>query len=79
MGYRQFVRDGGKIVLQDGCQDFGTRYGQNTGTYTGEVPSFWAKIQPGYPATEIVGNPAQDGYDLAIIQYSPRVTLPGDL
>jgi cephalosporin hydroxylase len=65
--YRSLVRPGGMIVLHDIVRDFGTRYGRPTGNYTGGVPVFWEEIKAQYRSSELIEDPAQDGYGIGIV------------
>lgn len=74
--YRHFVRDGGIIVFHDIVEDYMTRYGRNTGRYTGGVPRFWRQIKTAYQTREFVESPDQDGLGIGAIVYESSVTPP---
>jgi cephalosporin hydroxylase len=67
LNYSPLVRPGGLIVLHDIVPDFGTRYGESTGNYTGGVPVFWEEIKAQCRTSELIEDPAQDGYGIGIV------------
>jgi predicted O-methyltransferase YrrM len=77
--YRRFVRAGGIIAFHDIVPDHFTRFGRQTGRWAGDVPLFWEKIKPFYPAEEIIADPGQDGLGIGVIRYSPQTPLPAEL
>ena len=74
--YRPFVRDGGIIVFHDIVQDYTTRYGRRTPSYTGGVPRFWREIKPLYQTREFIESPEQDGFGIGALVYDSAVVPP---
>jgi len=74
--YRGFVRDGGIIVFHDVVQDYTTRYGRRTPSYTGGVPQFWREIKPLYQTREFIESPEQDGFGIGALIYDSAVVPP---
>lgn len=77
--YRHFVRPGGLIAFHDIVADYQTRFGRQTGRWTGQVPILWEKVKMYYPFHEFVEDPAQDGFGIGVIEYDPDVSLPDAL
>lgn len=65
--YSPLVRPGGMIVFHDIVEDNRTRYGVDTGGWTGGVPRFWAKIKQRHPHREFVRDWAQDGLGIGVL------------
>lgn len=66
--YSPMVRKGGLVILHDIVEDFMTRYGTPTGSYTGGVPKFWRELKDkGYEMHEVIEDPNQDGFGIGII------------
>ena len=74
--YRHLVKDGGIIVFHDIVPDYRTRYGRDTGRWTGEVPRFWQAIKPLYRTAEFVESPEQDGLGIGALVYDGSVAPP---
>ena len=74
--YRHFVRDGGIVVFHDIVEDYQTRFGRQTGRWTGDVPRFWREIKYFYQTNEFVEYPDQDGLGIGAIIYDGSVTPP---
>ena len=77
--YRHLVREGGLVAFHDivpyqGKSAEGGRFNPFI-----EVPQFWSKIKPFYPAHEFIRNPEQDYYGIGAIRYSTAVSLPEEL
>ncbi|MFW6027681.1 MAG: class I SAM-dependent methyltransferase [bacterium] len=67
--YYPLVRSGGLVALHDIVPDFRTRYGQDTGTYTGEVPVFWNELKAQHTDyLEFIDDPNQDGLGIGVIR-----------
>jgi len=66
--YGPHVGKGGVVAFHDIAPDYKTRYGVDTGTYAGGVPSYWAELKPRHPqAREFVEHPLQDGRGIGVI------------
>jgi predicted O-methyltransferase YrrM len=65
--YRPLVRAGGMIVFHDIVEDNRTRYGVDTGGWTGGVPRFWAEVKQGKAHRELVQDWAQDGCGIGVL------------
>lgn len=74
--YRHFVRKGGIIAFHDIVQDYRTRYGRQTPSWTGDVPKIWSALKPLYQTAEFVESPDQDGFGIGALIYDPDVTPP---
>lgn len=74
--YRHAVRDGGIIVFHDIVQDYRTRFGRQTPSWTGDVPRFWQQVKPFYETKEFVASPDQDGLGIGVIVYDSSVVPP---
>jgi predicted O-methyltransferase YrrM len=74
--YRHFVRDGGIIVFHDIVEDYRTRYGRQTASWTGDVPRFWREIKPFYRTSEFVESREQDGLGIGALVYDSAVVPP---
>lgn len=66
--YRPYVKPGGFIAFHDIVPDYQTRYGTDTGNYSGGVPQFWADTRVKYRHQEFIDDPEQDGYGIGLIQ-----------
>jgi predicted O-methyltransferase YrrM len=67
--YGPLVRSGGLVAFHDIVPDFLARYGVETGTRTGGVPEFWARLKERHPgAVEIVDHRLQDGRGIGLIE-----------
>jgi predicted O-methyltransferase YrrM len=65
--YAPFVRPGGLVAFHDIVPDHRTRYGRNTGRYSGDVPKFWQEIRGTFPRTwEFIADPGQDGLGIGV-------------
>ena len=66
--YSPYVRTGGCIIFHDIVEDFKTRYGTETQSYTGGVPKFWREIKNTHDSTqELIDDPEQDGFGIGIL------------
>ena len=74
--YGSTVRPGGLIAFHDIAPDYRTRFGVDSGTYSGGVPEFWATLDKG-PARvhEFVDDARQDGRGIGALliplQFEP--------
>ena len=58
-GYAELVRPGGIVALHD--------IHPHSRGWGGEVPRFWNEIRERYRHTELIANPAQDGYGIGVL------------
>jgi len=66
--YSPMVRKGGLIIFHDIVEDYTTRYGKPTPSYTGGVPQFWKELKSaGYVYEEFIENSSQDGFGIGVI------------
>jgi len=65
--YLDFLNDPGLVAFHDINQDYWTRFGKRTGSNSGEVYRFWAKVKMGYSNTECIENPDEDGFGIGIL------------
>jgi cephalosporin hydroxylase len=79
LNYRQLVRDGGIIAFHDIVQDYATRYGHQTGSWTGNVPLFWSRLKADAETFEFVSDRDQDGYGIGALIHSAGGAVPADL
>jgi predicted O-methyltransferase YrrM len=69
--YGPHVRPGGIVAFHDIVPDFKSRYGVDTGTYTGGVPEFWAQLKQELPHSfEFVDHRLQDGLGIGVVEVS---------
>lgn len=77
--YRHLVRPGGLIAFHD-IQSDGREQGKGGKEYSGGVPTMWRLVRDRYPSVEFVDDPAQRGFGIGVITYSPDVEIvPADL
>ena len=67
--YAPLVRKGGKILFHDIVADFKTRFGVDTGAWTGGVPQFWSFLADKFNSHAWIEDPEQDGYGLGLIHW----------
>jgi predicted O-methyltransferase YrrM len=79
LNYRDLVRDGGIIAFHDIVEDYGTRFGRKTISYTGDVPVFWRRLKPHARTLEFIADPEQDGYGIGVLIHSATVPIPSEL
>ena len=65
--YKPLVGKKGIIALHDINPDYGTRYGIETFSDTGDVPIFWKEIKNKCKFLEIIEKQKQDGYGIGVI------------
>lgn len=67
--YSSRVRKGGLIVFHDIVEDYATRFGKATSSYTGGVPKFWRELvsSASFVSEECVANREQDGFGVGIL------------
>jgi len=76
LAFAPLVREGGIIAFHDIVPDHKTRFGIDTGQYTGGVPQFWAQVRTLYTSTEeFIGDPGQDGYGIGILEWTAESSL----
>lgn len=77
--YGPLARAGGLVAFHDIVPDHRTRFGRETVSDTGGVPAFWARLKARYgaAATELVEDPAQDGYGIGIVSLDAGAPPPG--
>lgn len=67
--YSPMVRKGGLILFHDIVEDYSTRFGKPTPSYTGGVPKFWKELKrAGYSCEEFIENPDQDGFGIGLVK-----------
>jgi predicted O-methyltransferase YrrM len=79
LNYRGLVRDGGIIAFHDIVDDYSTRFGNETGNWTGDVPVFWRGLKPHVPTLEFVATPEQDGFGIGVLIHSAAAPTPPEL
>ncbi len=68
--FAPLVRKDGIIAFHDIVSDYSTRFGIETGQYTGDVPQFWARLRTFYPSTEeLIEDVGQDGYGIGVMEW----------
>ncbi len=67
--YSPLVSTGGTIVIHDIVPDFKTRFGIDSGSWTGEVPEFWSSLAGKFKTQTFIENREQDGYGLGLIHW----------
>ncbi|NBX76272.1 MAG: class I SAM-dependent methyltransferase [Proteobacteria bacterium] len=66
--YSPFVRPGGLIIFHDIVEDYTTRFGKPTPSYTGGVPRFWNELKAlGFSTEEVIADPSQDGFGIGLM------------
>lgn len=69
--YAPLVRPGGLIAFHDIIPDHGTRFGRDTGCWTGEVFRFWGEVMQRYVSVEeLVDDPDQDGFGIGVLHVA---------
>ncbi|MBK1645084.1 hypothetical protein CKO25_10550 [Thiocapsa imhoffii] len=72
--YAPLVRPGGLIAFHDIIPDHATRFGKQTGCWTGEVYRLWAEVRELHPEHfELVSDAEQDGFGIGVV----RVPMKG--
>lgn len=67
--YSPMVRAGGIVLFHDIVEDYTTRYGKPTPSYTGGVPQFWKELKSaGYVYEEFIENSSQDGFGIGLLK-----------
>jgi cephalosporin hydroxylase len=75
--YRQFVWEGGFVLLHDIVPDHAQRFGKASGGWSGGVPPFWSELKGFYPENfEFIRDPDQDGMGIGVLRYALSVKLP---
>ncbi|HVJ82507.1 MAG TPA: class I SAM-dependent methyltransferase, partial [Planctomycetia bacterium] len=65
--YGPMVRTGGLVAFHDIVLDHRQRFGKETPSDTGGVPTYWKEISPRYPtAREIIADREQDGFGIGL-------------
>ncbi len=66
--YSPLVSDNGLIGIHDIVEDFKLRYGKETETYVGDVPTLWKEIEGLFPyADEFIEDMDQDGFGIGVV------------
>jgi predicted O-methyltransferase YrrM len=65
--YGRLVRSGGIIALHDVNEDFRTRHGIETQSFSGEVPRFWRELKERHRTEELIADPEQDGFGIGLV------------
>lgn len=74
--YAPLVRPGGLIAFHDIIPDHGTRFGKQTGCWTGEVYKLWAEVRDRRPEHyELVADPEQDGFGIGVVRVAKMETV----
>jgi cephalosporin hydroxylase len=76
--YRQFVCEGGFILLHDIVPDDKARFGRETTSWAGGVPLLWHRLKAFYSHHEWVQEPQQDGLGIGALRYDPSIELPDE-
>jgi predicted O-methyltransferase YrrM len=74
--YSSLVRPGGIVALHDIVPDHRTRYGRDTGCYSGEVYLFWNELKERYDCEELIENSEQDGFGIGLVRIPSSSTHP---
>ena len=72
INYSPFVKDKGLIVFHDIIPDCLTKFGKQTGTYSGDVPILWNELKTKFKYKEIINNKDQDGLGIGILHHSKK-------
>jgi predicted O-methyltransferase YrrM len=67
--YSPFVKEGGLIAFHDVLPDYKTKFGIDTGNWTGGVPQFWQELKSTHRTEELLEDSNQDGYGLGLIHW----------
>jgi len=65
--YSPLVSRNGIIAFHDIVQDHAIRFGIDTSSCSGGVPTFWKEIKQEYRHKEFVNSPGQDGFGIGLI------------
>lgn len=72
--YSPLVREEGIIIFHDIVEDYLTRFGTPTSSYTGGVPQLWKELkQKGYSFEEMIENPEQDGFGIGTLTKTAQL------
>ena len=69
INYSPFVKDKGLIIFHDIIPDYLTKFGKETGTYSGDVPVLWNELKTKFKYKEFVNNKDQDGLGIGILYH----------
>lgn len=71
MNYSKLAKKGGIIALHDIQEDYKTRFGVDTNSWTGGVPTFWQEIKAAdFNTEELISDPYQDGYGIGVVYWN---------
>lgn len=70
LSYSRLIGDQGMIAIHDIQEDYQTRFGVETNSWTGGVPRFWKELTAaGFAVEELISDPYQDGYGIGVVYW----------
>ncbi len=72
LNYSPFVKDEGLIIFHDIIPDYLTKFGKESGTYSGDVPNLWNDLKTKFKYKEVITNKDQDGLGIGILYHTKK-------